>query len=359
MIKRIHMKNYKCFPELDLSLAELTILAGANASGKSSIVQAILLSYATVREKGNTVDLTNALHIPVGSPQALIAQNPIDLDDADFSLEMEEEGRRTLISYKIDRYSPLKLLFQKENNFLESKVFYLNAERIGPRISYPAGGDENILSNGANAAYLIEQADMNHLEVSEQLRVFPEAGKFSIQVEGWMNVILGDLSFSVNTDLIKANTDIRYGNSLVDRDVLPTMTGFGISYILSIVVAGLWSATIENAVLIIENPEAHLHPAAQSRMGKFLQMLSAAGVQVIIETHSEHIIDGVRIQSAWMKRNNQIKVSFFSVENGKIGITDLSVNSNGELDRWPKGFFDQKGQDLRELLEIRRANAGK
>lgn len=342
-----------------MPLSELSILAGANASGKSTVIQAILLAYATVREKGDIVDTGSALHIPIGSPQALVAQSSLELKDADISLEIEEEEEAIEISYMIDKFSPLKLMFRKGKEILSSRVFYLNAERIGPRISYPAGGEEIILSDGANAAYLIEQADMNHLEITELLRVFPESVKFSIQVEGWMNAILGDLNFSVSTDLAKASTDIRYRNALVDRDVLPTMTGFGISYILSIVVAGLWCTTTRHAVLIIENPEAHLHPAAQSRMGKFLQMISASGVQVIIETHSEHVIDGARIQAAWMQCTEQMKVSFFSEEGGEIKITDLKINSNGELNDWPIGFFDQKGQDLRELLEIRRKHAGK
>ena len=139
--------------------------------------------------------------------------------------------------------------------------------------------------------------------------------------------------------------------------MLPTMTGFGISYILSIVTAGLWCSSLNNVSLLIENPEAHLHPAAQSRMGRFLEYLADAGIQVIVETHSEHIIDGARVQAAWMKQTDDIRIYFFSKEKENIHVETIDVDENGELSEWPKGFFDQKSQDLRDLFQIRRENA--
>ena len=218
--------------------------------------------------------------------------------------------------------------------------------------------DEGILRDGANAAFLIDRADMQQREVPKCLALAGENSKFSIQVENWMNAIMGDVSFSVTTDYVKAATDIRYGNRLAEESVLPTMTGFGISYILSIVTAGLWCASLENVTLMIENPEAHLHPAAQSRMGKFLELLANAGVQLVVETHSEHIIDGARVQAAHMKQTDNIQIYFFTKEKDNVQIDKISVDKNGELSEWPKGFFDQKGQDLRELFNIRRKNAG-
>ena len=69
----------------------------------------------------------------------------------------------------------------------------------------------------------------------------------------------------------------------------PTATGFGISYVIPIVVQALVASTMNNSVLIIENPEAHLHPYSQSQLGKFLTLVALNGVQIIVETHSEHI----------------------------------------------------------------------
>ena len=172
---------------------------------------------------------------------------------------------------------------------------------------------------------------------------------------------MGDVRLSITTDLAKASTDVRYRNALVDYEVLPTMTGFGISYIFSVITAALWCTVEANkdSILIIENPEAHLHPAAQSRVGKFLQLISSVGVQVIIETHSEHVIDGARLQAAYSEMTEDMQVFFFQVEDKRIAVKEITVNKNGELSEWPKGFFDQKSQDLRDLLFIRRRNANK
>lgn len=71
-----------------------------------------------------------------------------------------------------------------------------------------------------------------------------------------------------------------------------TNVGFGITYALPILVSGL--TVPEGGMLLVENPEAHLHAKAQSNMGYFLARMAAAGVRVIIETHSEHIVNGIR-----------------------------------------------------------------
>ncbi len=357
MINCIEIKNFKCFDHLKLPLSKLTVLAGTNAAGKSTVMQALLLADATAREKGDYVDASEALGVAVGGPKALISQNRTEIPEGDFLFKIQLEEMMITFVYKIDKLMSLKLSYRQSGKMPDNKLLYLNAERLGPRISYPAGIDEEILSNGANAAFLIDRADMQQRQVPDCLALSGNKSKFSVHVENWMNAILGDVNFSVSTDYVKAITDIRYGNEVAEEPVLPTMTGFGISYILSIVTAGLWCASLEHASLLIENPEAHLHPAAQSRMGKFLECLADAGVQVIVETHSEHIIDGARIQAALMKRTDDIQIYFFAKSKESIQVNKIDVDKNGELSEWPKGFFDQKGQDLRDLFEIRRTHA--
>ncbi len=357
MIQSLELKNFKCFDQLKLQLAKMNILAGSNAAGKSSVIQALLLADATSREKGDSVDATEALGVAVGNPRALIAQNRQELAEGDFSLHVRRGETEVSYIYRIDRLNSLKLSYTQTKDVPGDRLFYLNAERLGPRISYPAGEDEGILRDGSNAAYLIDRADLQRREVPDCLMLEEGKSRFSIQVENWMNLILGDVSFSVSTDYVRAATDIRYGNGLAEEPVLPTMTGFGISYILSVVTAGLWCASLRNTTLMIENPEAHLHPAAQSRMGKFLELLTEAGVQLIVETHSEHIIDGARVQAAVMRQTDQMHIWFFSKEADRIQVDQIDVNEYGELSEWPKGFFDQKEQDLRDLFYMRRTHA--
>lgn len=358
MIKSFQIENYKCFPELSIALKKMNILAGANAAGKSSVLQALLLAYAAAPLNiGSLVNISDILGIQVGNPREVIAQNGIPISNGDMGIDVIEDENSVSIRYKLKPEYPLNLAIWKNSEKLTSRICYLNAERKGPRVSYPAGGNLNILPDGSNAAYLVDRADLMNWQVPLGARANSSVGKFSTQVEEWMNIILGDVQFSITTDLAKVSTDIRYRNSLVDYGVLPTMTGFGISYIFSVVTAALWCTVNESAVLVVENPEAHLHPAAQSRIGKFLQIISAVGVQVIIETHSEHIIDGSRLQAAYLKKTEDMQVLFFQTEDKHIEIKKINVNQNGELSEWPKGFFDQKSQDLRDLLSIRRMNA--
>lgn len=240
MINRINIKNFKCFSDATIDLRNINVLTGVNAAGKSTVIQALLLAFATMKEKENSVDVNNALGIQIGNPQALVSQNPSDNCEADFSFSILEGEKEADFFYSIDRMAPLSLLFQvRKLNNLNSQIFYLNAERRGPRMSYPAGGDENIKADGSNAAYIVEQADMRNVIVPEKVRAVDSA-RFSEQVEAWMDAILGDVKMLVSTDLAKASTDIRYKNELVDHAGFPTMTGFGLSYIFSVVAMGLW-----------------------------------------------------------------------------------------------------------------------
>ena len=202
MIKSVEIKNFKCFDNLRLPLSKLTILAGANASGKSTVMQALLLAKATSREKGNFVDASEALGVAVGGPKALISQNRTEMLEGDFLFNIQWDETPVTFTYKIDKLVSLKLAFNQSGNTPDNQLVYLNAERMGPRISYPAGIDEEILCNGANAAFLIDRADMQKRKVPKCLALTKETLNFSTQVENWMNAILGDINFSITTDLL-------------------------------------------------------------------------------------------------------------------------------------------------------------
>ncbi|MGH3693299.1 MAG: AAA family ATPase [Pseudonocardiaceae bacterium] len=91
--------------------------------------------------------------------------------------------------------------------------------------------------------------------------------------------------------------------------------GFGFSYALPVIIAGLLAPG--GGLLLVENPEAHLHPAGQSRLGRFLARIAGSGVQVVLETHSDHILNGVRLAVADERTINahDVIVHFF----GKVG----------------------------------------
>lgn len=364
MIEKLGLKNFKCFNNAQIDLKPLTILTGANAVGKSSIIQALILTDYTNRlgrkqEKKNVrIDINDVFGFQIGAPNALVAQNPMDDEDGyDFSVELYEESEQYSYYYSINMNSPLELRVENEREIPERNLQYLNAERVGPRVANQAGKGDGIVFNGDNAAYLIEVADRSNRSIAEQLKGnMKESNKFSYYVEKWMSAILGELQLDIHTDYNKAITELRIKNEMVDTGVVPTLTGFGISYVLPIVVAGLWATGEKESVLILENPEAHLHPYAQSNMGKFLALLAVCGVQVIVETHSEHVIDGARYQVASMGEEEKAMVNFLENKDGNIVITHISITDKGELSSWPKGFFDRKQMDLRDIMMLRRKN---
>lgn len=363
MIENIKLINFKCFNRAELPANQLTILTGANASGKSTVIQALLLAKETDRMGKNQgrqwdrvkMDVNQIFGFQVGAPNTLVSQNPVEEGDYDFSVALCEGEQEYLYTYEIDLTSPLELCVKSGSVLPECSFQYLNAERIGPRMANQAGKSDGISMDGENAAYLIDVADRTERTVAQVLRDgLQGSGKFSYFVENWMSAILGNMQLNIHTDYNKAITELRIKNGLVDDGVAPTLTGFGISYVLPIVVAGLWASSEQHSVLLLENPEAHLHPYAQSNMGKFLALLAASGVQVIAETHSEHIIDGARYQMACMNLSDQMVVDFMENKDEHIEAKVISVSSKGELSAWPKGFFDQKQNDLRDILMLRK-----
>ncbi len=68
----------------------------------------------------------------------------------------------------------------------------------------------------------------------------------------------------------------------------------------------------------------------------------------------EHVIDGCRVQLAHLNKCSLMKTIFFGRSNHKNFYKNIKTKENGELEEWPEGFFDQKRQDLKELLEMRK-----
>jgi predicted ATPase len=105
-------------------------------------------------------------------------------------------------------------------------------------------------------------------------------------------------------------------------------------------------------MLIVENPEAHLHPAGQSRLGRFLARVAGSGVQVIVETHSDHVLNGVRLAAVADSSvpANDVIVHFFDGDT----VLPIDLGARGDLSAWPTGFFDQIEDDLGRLARARR-----
>jgi len=100
-------------------------------------------------------------------------------------------------------------------------------------------------------------------------------------------------------------------------------------------------------VVIIDSAEAHLHPRAQSAVGRFLGQMAGAGLQVLVETHSDHLLNGIRLAVRdSLIRSRDVALHFFEAGGATGQVTSLAIDDNGAISDWPEGFFDQTERDL-------------
>src|ERR1039458_3730849 len=116
----------------------------------------------------------------------------------------------------------------------------------------------------------------------------------------------------------------------------PSNIGYGLTYAFPLLVAGLCADP--GQVLIVDSPEAHLHPRGQSRMGQFLAQAAAPGPQVIVETHSDHVLNGILIAVRdGVIAPDDVAIHFFNSPTLNAGVPQVvtgSVDRNGNLSHW-------------------------
>lgn len=366
-INQIEIENFKCHKNLNEVLKSINILTGSNAAGKSSFIQAILLGAKTIKEcEKKRVNTTSVFGLNLGVPSTIISEDFINKNiklkfrvgdvQNEVILELPEDDFE--ISFIIKNADEIFQLKEIEESLSRLRLFYINAERKGPRIISPIEELDSFSVGymGENTNYVISELDRvqklnDSFRLPEDLRI-SQLDRFSANCEEWLKMIIPDTEIQNSIDMEKNFTAIQFKNH--GEFHIPTATGFGITYVLPIIVQALAASILKNSVLIIENPEAHLHPYSQSMLGKFLTLVSENGVQIFIETHSDHMVDGCRIQAAKDKFCDKMEVLFFEKSENESIYQNIDIHPNGELEFWPEGFFDQKRLDLRELLEIKK-----
>lgn len=159
------------------------------------------------------------------------------------------------------------------------------------------------------------------------------------RVADWLQRLdmAADLEFSTNTafGVYRVDTvDPQLGIKVPVSD-----NGFGMSQVLPMLVHGL-SARVKSTT-IVEQPEVHLHPKAQVVMGDFFVEVANSGRQMILETHSEHMVLSIQ-RNIVEGRIRPADVAFYVVDKSAGG-TRVSrvVPDDRSLIPWPKGFFDE------------------
>lgn len=372
MITRIDLKHFKCFENVRIPLAPLTLFTGLNASGKSSVLQALILLHQTMREHEWSTRLAlNGEIIKMGMVPDVVDEVSgrdrfsIGLVADNITYDWEFEGDRSDMSLKVCRVSinedkydypgRLRFLLPPNEPFLPpltralKDLTHISAERTLPQDVYtledPFFSSSVISKEDRMVSLLYWNRDK---PVSKELRLHGVPDTRLRHVERYMDILFPgfgiDLQHIPQTDV----ATLRLRTSPDTEFHKPTHTGLGLTHCLPIVVAILSASSGD--IIVVENPEAHLHPAGQALMGRFLADTAPAGVQVLVETHSDHILNGVRraIRSDdHLISADQTIIHFFRSRfwDGPQ-IISPNLDDSGNIDYWPKGFFDQFDKDM-------------
>lgn len=360
MIQSIHIQNFKSIENQAFDFKPLTILTGTNSAGKSSIIQAILLY--SHRFNGNM--LLDDYLANLGKPSELLY---IHSKDEFFLINLKVASVKTasLIfdknkqSYRFDETEKKEALFTLYTKDMlipsfEKNLYYISANRIGQENQSKI---KEKIRCGVNGEYIFGfYESYKHVRLENEKLISQRATSKALnaQVNFWLSKIL-DLNLMPITQTID-NTSVKvfYQNfDLDDIEMPPFNLGAGVSYLTKILILGL--SLKEGDILIVENPEVHLHPKAISRFAEFFKLLVKGGIQVILETHSEHIINKMRyFVFKGQLSSKEVQIYYrerFDKPFDSIRINDKGkyINVDDEIIEFPAGFFDS---DLDELLEM-------
>ena len=289
MINSLRIERFMDMIDETLEIKPLTVITGINSAGKSAVIQAIL---AVLKQAD--------------------AQGKLLLKPFDF-------GFKGAVC-KYDAFDNYKISVSTDGGDI---VLTVNAEDENPAL-----GDKE-----------------KDTPIALKLNGDEEQKTLGSQVDYWLKEILG-MKFTVKTEEKNSNIILSYDADEV-KDLMPNQLGTAVSYLAKALIMCLRAKPGD--VLMIENPEIHLHPMAQGKLGAFLTMITNAGVQLIVETHSEHIINKIQYQ-IFSKKFDADNLSIYYKNDARVSFEKIVIDGNGRYSEdFPEGFFDAS---LAELMEI-------
>jgi predicted ATPase len=454
MIESISLRNFKAFGVLEqLPLRPLTVFCGANSSGKSSVLQSLLLWKQTLesRTAGDVVLLNGRLahlgsllkviygHDPEGSVELTLtldsggsarlstrhtyavtlclgdpaesgplgnsikvlraslttttdAQEPQRIvieEDGDnlYQISWEHpapsaqttEVRRsgnalakiqfislTPVSIEAANASDQEFLSQFQQSFDKLRESLLhcfnNTSYLGPLREEPARRyiyeDEarDIGVKGENAAYIYLVDRYKPIAspayfIGSGDTFIQEASELSLSggLSKWFSLMgVNDFSPEQTDEIIRLT--LRSNSSATTR-VNMADVGFGVSQVFPILLEGL--RLPKGGTLILEQPEIHLHPKLELQLADFLISLALGGKRVIVETHSDHIVNRlVRriVEDTSATLGGLASVYFFTPGPEGTKVETVRVDEDRGIVNWPNGFFDQGPSEQEKII---------
>lgn len=402
MISSIGLKNFKCFKdEKTFHLSKINVFSGYNGRGKSSVMQALLMLSQSIVE-GELTSINN-LHLngdfaQLGDYDEILSDDKIDeigfnltfntpdskehkvelgyilsddikvaglnrciIDGVDFVASSFGKASR---EDKTNKSSLLQLPSYVTTELLPRLVHFVSANRKGPVKYVDKRERPENPKVGINGEYTINTLHEYKGTISPKMNVLAtDTQEYDLMTATsmWIDFIMDGGSVDVekaaenNSDFGKKKTSVlsmgfKFAGIGNNRTFNSYNVGYGYSYIMSIVVTALISKP--GSIVMIENPEAHLHPQAQLNLTYMLSRLAATGVQIFVETHSEHVLNGFRLAALKPEydiTNDDLELYFFD---NNYEVSRLKIERNGKINNWPKRFFDQYQHELAEIISL-------
>jgi predicted ATPase len=257
------------------------------------------------------------------------------------------------------------------SEFFLNRIHYVGPLRRGPETvtGYRMRGAANQVGvDGENLAYLLtidptvlcpiwavgltdRAVENSEMRLQEALSYWMQQLQLAEKVTAREEPGIGDM--------------IRLKMKGMSTDVSPNDVGVGVSQAMPVLAAVLLAKPGD--LIILEQPELHLHPNAQLALADFFLAATRSGRRILIESHSEHFLSRIRLRSVetadndagWISKNVGFIFAEPELEGSDTGVTfrEVEVTTTGEIDDWPVGFFDQGPRESRRIF-IRQQESG-
>ncbi len=372
MIRKIKAENFKCFEHIELEISNLNLLSGVNSMGKSTLIQILLL----LRQSDEQGALERGIYLNGKYTNLGVGKDILYTEAKENRIKFLVENDGCSLETIYDYNNVADFLEQTAEVSVRTKMVlgdwslfgdgfhYIGADRLGPQSSYEKSyyevwENKQVGNHGEYAVHYLQTHELENVENECVLYDGEDNFRLLKQVERWMGEITPGVSLRME-DYGHSNRiglTVHQAGSMGADYFTAQNVGFGISYVLPVVLSLL--AAKRGDLLILENPEAHLHPKGQRKMGELMARAAQGGVQIIVETHSDHVLNGIRLCAKNGKVDpERVKLYYFTRqeiqrdgEQKTVPIIENPVlKSDGRLSFWPEGFFDEWDKAIDDLF---------
>lgn len=387
MLEKVHIENFKSLGNISLDFKKFNVLIGLNSTGKTSVLQALAFLKQNVGRRSIAYD---ASLVRLGSFTDVVYKHNVDLS---VKTQLTFLRKKKNVSYCV------KL---SQRGALEELVVNGNRDWwIGEPyniIHLPSPGTGQFTSIESHQKFAADQGSfleswfrsMLYLpmvrgftnygyplsDTAPSLRdVFHHSGTLSSLETHLSNLIQGidskskkDLSYKRQLDKISLRLS-RLGVSLeptvAERHrVIPGLregdlwlsavnSGFGTNQIIQVIILG--SLADIGTLIMIEEPEIHLHPAMQREVTSILVDIANEGKQILITTHSEHmLLNARRLVLEGKLSSGDVKIYYFEKVKGETKVSEVKITEEGVFEGGLPGFLDYEIEELNALLKLRK-----